>query len=79
MTVKESMEMKCFANTFIESIGLILYPVLKKVKLTLNNRWRPIRIETSRLTHFVNNWLTDGTEVVSLTHWLPFTPQENSW
>jgi hypothetical protein len=23
--------------------------------------------------------LTDGDEVLSLTHWPPFTPQEDSW
>jgi hypothetical protein len=33
----------------------------------------------SRLPHFLDNWLTDGGEVVSLTHQLPFTLQEESW
>jgi hypothetical protein len=28
---------------------------------------------------FPDNWLTDGGEVVSLTHRPPFTPQEDSW
>jgi hypothetical protein len=27
----------------------------------------------------MDNQLTDGGEVVSLTHQLPFTPQEDSW
>jgi hypothetical protein len=31
--------------------------------------------ETSRLPHFLGNWLTDGDEVVSLMHWPPFTPR----
>jgi hypothetical protein len=28
----------------------------------------------SKLPHFLDNWLTDGSEVVSLTHRPPFTP-----
>jgi hypothetical protein len=38
--------------------------------------------ETSRLPHFVENRLTDGDEVVSLTnrpHFTPPSPQQNSW
>jgi hypothetical protein len=31
--------------------------------------------ERSRLPHFLDNGLTDDGEVVSLTHWLPFTPR----
>jgi hypothetical protein len=31
----------------------------------------------SRLPHFLDNWLNDGTEVVSLTCPLSFTPQED--
>jgi hypothetical protein len=27
----------------------------------------------------MGNRLTDGGEVVSLTRWPPFTPQEDSW
>jgi hypothetical protein len=30
--------------------------------------------EMLRLTHFIDNRLTDGSKVVSLTHWPPFTP-----
>jgi hypothetical protein len=32
-----------------------------------------------RLPHFVDNLLTDGGEVVGLTHGLPFTPRNISW
>jgi hypothetical protein len=35
--------------------------------------------ETSRLPHFLDNRLTDGGKVVSLTRRPPFTPQEDSW
>jgi hypothetical protein len=33
----------------------------------------------SRLPHFLENRLTDGGEVVSLTRRPPFTPQEDFW
>jgi hypothetical protein len=35
--------------------------------------------ETLRLPHFLDNRLTDGDEVVSLTRLPPFTPQEDFW
>jgi hypothetical protein len=34
--------------------------------------------ERSRLPHLLDNWLTDGDEVVSLTRRPSFTPQEDS-
>jgi hypothetical protein len=37
----------------------------------------PQGYETSRLPHFLDNWLTDG--VVSHTGQPPFTTQEDSW
>jgi hypothetical protein len=36
----------------------------------------PYGCETSRLPHFLDSRLTDGGEVVSLTHQLPFTPRK---
>jgi hypothetical protein len=39
----------------------------------------PLGCERSRLPHFLDNWLTDGSEGVSLRCWPPFTPQEDSW
>jgi hypothetical protein len=45
-----------------------------------NRPWRPIGLcETSRLPHFLDNRLTDGGKVVSLTLQPPFTPDEVSW
>jgi hypothetical protein len=32
--------------------------------------------EVSRLPHIVENWFTDGSEVVSLTHQPPFIPRK---
>jgi hypothetical protein len=32
--------------------------------------------EMTRLPHFLDNWLTNGSEVVSLTRWPPFTPRK---
>jgi hypothetical protein len=37
----------------------------------------PYGWEMSRLPHFLDNRLGDGGEVVSLTHRLSFTPQED--
>jgi hypothetical protein len=39
----------------------------------------PYGCETSKLPHYLDNRLTDGGEVVSLTCRPPFTPQEDSW
>jgi hypothetical protein len=39
----------------------------------------PWSCEMSRLTHFLDNWLIEGGEVVSNMHKLRFTPQEGSW
>jgi hypothetical protein len=39
----------------------------------------PRGCQRSRLPHLLDNWLTDGGKVVSLTHQLPFTPREDSW
>jgi hypothetical protein len=41
-------------------------------------RGGPYGCEASRLTHFLDNPLTDGGEVVSLTRRPPFTPKEVS-
>jgi hypothetical protein len=36
----------------------------------------PWGCEMSRLPHFLDTWLTDGGEVVSLMRQLPFTPRK---
>jgi hypothetical protein len=52
---------------------------LNKGKATpVIDRGGPYGCETLRLPHFVDNQLTNGCKVVSLTHWPHFTPQENS-
>jgi hypothetical protein len=55
---------------------------VKKKKSKANpvtGREGPWRCEMSRLSHFLDNRLTDNGEVVSLTLRPPFTPKENSW
>jgi hypothetical protein len=47
--------------------------------MTVTGRGGPCRCETSRLPHFLDNLLTDGVEVASLTRQPPLTPQEESW
>jgi hypothetical protein len=55
------------------------------VVLQLNGKGRAIPVtgsggcEMSRLTHYLDNRLTDSGKVVSLTRRLPFAPQEDSW
>jgi hypothetical protein len=44
-----------------------------------SGRGSPLCCETLRLPHFLDSRLTDDDEVVSLTRWPPFTPQEDSW
>jgi hypothetical protein len=41
--------------------------------ITVTGRGGPQGCETSRLPHFLDNWLTDGSEVVSLARRPPFT------
>jgi hypothetical protein len=49
-------------------------PMIKNVKVSLSTgRGGPLGCETSRLPHFLDNQLTDGGEVVSLTWQLLFT------
>jgi hypothetical protein len=47
--------------------------------IPVTGRVGPQGCETLRLPHFLDNRLTDGGEVVSLTRWPPFTPQVDSW
>jgi hypothetical protein len=46
--------------------------------IPLTGRGGPYGCETSRFPH-LDNQLTDGGEVVSLTRRPPFTPQEDFW
>jgi hypothetical protein len=50
------------------------------VKLSLYRPLRPIGLRDVEAPIFsLDNRLTDGAKVVSLTRRPPFTPQENSW
>jgi hypothetical protein len=53
-------------------------PVIKKKSkaFTVTGHGGPQGCEMSRLEHFLDNCLTDGGEVVSLTCQLPFTPRK---
>jgi hypothetical protein len=44
--------------------------------IPVTGRGGPQGCETLRLTHFLDNWLTDGSEVVSFMHQLPFAPRK---
>jgi hypothetical protein len=47
--------------------------------IPVTGRGGPCGCETSRLPRFLDNRLADGGEVVRLTLWSLFTPQEDSW
>jgi hypothetical protein len=44
------------------------------IAIPIRGREGPYGCEILRLPHFLDNRLTDGGKVVSLTCWLPFTP-----
>jgi hypothetical protein len=50
-------------------------PVKVKIELSLYRPRKPLSVERSRLPHFLDNRLTDGGNVVSLTRRPPLTPQ----
>jgi hypothetical protein len=51
----------------------------KDIAIPVTGRGSPYGCERSMLPHFLDNRLTDGGVVVSLTHQPPFTRQEDSW
>jgi hypothetical protein len=53
--------------------------IVKGKDIPVTGHGGPYGCETSRLPHYLDNRLTDGGTVVSLTHRPPFTPQEDSW
>jgi hypothetical protein len=57
----------------------VIFSLIKGKAIPVTGRDSPQGCETSRLPHFLDNRLTDGGEVVSLTHRPPFTPGEDSW
>jgi hypothetical protein len=52
--------------------------VLKGKAVPVRGRGGPYECERSSLPHLLDNWLIDGSKVVSLTRRPPFTPQESS-
>jgi hypothetical protein len=49
------------------------------LSISVTGRGGPQGCETSRLPHFLENRLTDGSEVVILTRRPAVTPQADSW
>jgi hypothetical protein len=49
---------------------------IKGKDIPVTGRGGPYDCETSRHPHFIDNRLTDGGEVVSLTRRPPFTPEK---
>jgi hypothetical protein len=63
--------MKCFSRPVVTGATEI---VTKRQKIFGSNIKK--HCERSRLPHFLENQLTDGGEVVSLTYQLPFTSRK---
>jgi hypothetical protein len=72
------------SNVFVTTLSLcsFVFPEIKKISypngkaIPETGREGPQGYETSRLPHFLENRLTDGGEVVSLTRRQPFTPRK---
>jgi hypothetical protein len=63
-----------FGNYFEENLR-----ILEKYEvMTAIGRGGPYGCEKSRFPHFLDNWITDGGEVVSLTFRPPFTLRQIS-
>jgi hypothetical protein len=72
---KNSCSVKIFHRNFSSVRILHKIIVLKKGKaIPVTGRGDPQGCETSRLPHFLDNRLTDGGEVFSLTRRPPLTP-----
>jgi hypothetical protein len=68
----------CFGVTKVDFCNH--HAVCKKGKYPCNRPRRPIGLwDVEAPTFSLDNRLTDGGKVVSLTRWPPFTPQEDSW
>jgi hypothetical protein len=77
---------ECHPNTSRERFhyrNIILYTLVQLVKkgkaIPVSDCEGPWGCETSRLPHFLDNRLTNGGEVVSLTHSAAPYHQEDSW
>jgi hypothetical protein len=57
-----------------DGTGMCMVKVKKGKANSVTGRGGPYGCETSRLPHFLDNRLTDGSKVVSLTLRPPFTP-----
>jgi hypothetical protein len=55
---------------------LCVYLGQKGKAIRITGRGGPYGCDTSRLSHFLHNRVTDGGEVVSLTRQPPFTPRK---
>jgi hypothetical protein len=72
---KPSFPLACWDSTHFTVMTILYNMVSRNVPGKTNNSHRgPQGCETSRLPHFLENPLTDGGEVVSLTRQPLFTP-----
>jgi hypothetical protein len=55
---------------------ILIAPIVKGKAIPVTGHGAPQSCEMSRIPHFPDNQLTDGSEVVSLTRRPPFTPRK---
>jgi hypothetical protein len=74
-----------FAESGVRLVGIVRWRTQARefvflVKgILVTGRGGPMNFETSKLAHFLDNRLTDGSEVISLTRRPCFHPQEDFW
>jgi hypothetical protein len=77
--IKSTAFLRLQLLTYHDSQYVLLDKVKKGKAIPVTGHGDPEGCETLRVPHFLDNRLTDGGKVVSLTHRPPFTPQEDSW
>jgi hypothetical protein len=70
------LELICVRSCVDSGLVVQLEGLDKKGKvIPVTSHGQPQGCETLRLPHILDNWRTDGSEVVSLSHWPPYTPR----
>jgi hypothetical protein len=73
--IRRGLYCRCISTSLHPASRSYCYPVNFAFAKFLVQIWA-WGCETSRLPHFLQNWLTDGGEVVSPTRWPSFSPSK---
>jgi hypothetical protein len=81
-----SLDGKCYRITYkwwfgfdVQGIGPHIRTVIKSKVIPVTGHGGPLGCEMLRFPHFLDNRLTDGGEVVSITRRPSFSPQKDFW